>query len=93
MLLINFFKKASVISTVEIFSLVLMLFLYTKMKIRYIILAFVLCCPILLLAQNKSYSKLSHSDSLEIVMADKMLAKAIENNDELEQFLQEEGIK
>ena len=83
MLLINFFKKASVISTVEIFSLVLMLFLYTKMKIRYIILAFVLCCPILLLAQNKSYSKLSHSDSLEIVMADKMLAKAIENNDEL----------
>ncbi len=83
MLLINFFKKASVISTVEIFSLVLMLFLYTKMKVRYTFLVLFLCCPVLLFAQNKPYSKLSHSDSLAIVMADKMLTKAIEDNDEL----------
>ncbi|WP_283635949.1 tetratricopeptide repeat-containing sensor histidine kinase [Aquaticitalea lipolytica] len=53
------------------------------MKVRYTFLVLFLCCPVLLFAQNKPYSKLSHSDSLAIVMADKMLTKAIEDNDEL----------
>jgi len=80
MLLINFFKKASVISSAMKCGLVLMLFLYLKLKMKHAFLILMLCGATLSFAQNFSQDNssvvLTTSDSVQIKKLQKQLKKA-----------------
>ena len=85
MLLINFFKKASVISSVHKYRLVLMLFLYPIMKIKTSFVIALLISITFSFAQNHQQlstgTQPKNQNSLAI--ADKMLSDATKEHNEL----------